>query len=211
MSGILWLGGGCAGLLLLAMLIVPRDLRGRRGGDRVEAINNIKQVGVALQEFDSEYGCFPNDATAVTVKADSTTALTLGGSSSNSYFRQLIATGLKSEKSFYAKRAGGKRSDDLLADDAHALSPGECGFAYIVGLSGSMDPSTPIVMTPMIGGTTRFDPSPFDGKAVVLFLDNSARALPLDSSGRAILNGMDLFDPRQPFWRGKAPDLRWPE
>ncbi len=24
-------------------------------------------------------------------------------------------------------------------------------------------------------------------------------------------NGLDLLDPRQPFWYGKAPDVKWPK
>ena len=34
---------------------------------------------------------------------------------------------------------------------------------------------------------------------------------PIDKNGDVILNGMNLFDPRQPFWRWKAPDLKYPE
>jgi hypothetical protein len=36
--------------------------------------------------------------------------------------------------------------------------------------------------------------------------------LPINSSGKIILtNGLDLLDPRQPFWDGKAPDVKWPK
>jgi len=35
--------------------------------------------------------------------------------------------------------------------------------------------------------------------------------LPDQMTGRVILpNGLDLFDPAQPFWAGKTPDLRHP-
>lgn len=66
-------------------------------------------------------------------------------------------------------------------------------------------------MTPLIRGKTIFDRGQFGGKAVVLFLDNSAKALPIEKDGRVLLNGMDIFDPRQPFWKGKVPDIKWPE
>jgi type II secretory pathway pseudopilin PulG len=211
MSGILWLGGGCIVLLLLAGFLAPIVLKSRKATDRTEAINNLKQIHLSLQDFDASYGRYPDATTISQVKADTGTALTLGGSSSNRFFRQLLATGLKSEKPFYAKRVGGKRPDDLFADDAHALGPGECGFGYIVGLSSTSDPETPVVVTPLIPGTRLFDAKIHSGKSVVLRVDGAAHVLTIDPGGHTILNGMDLFDPRQPFWHGKTPDLRWPE
>lgn len=74
-----------------------------------------------------------------------------------------------------------------------------------------MAPETPVIVSPLIPGTTRFDPRPFDGKAVVLRLDNSAKAETIDSSGRVMIGGMDIFDPGQPWWRGKTPDIKWQE
>jgi type II secretory pathway pseudopilin PulG len=211
MNRILLIGIGSIVVLLLMGLFAPVVLKSRKASDRTEAINNIKQIGLALQEFDSTYGCFPDASTVARVKADTKTPLTLGTASSNQLFRQLIATGLNSEKPFYAKLKGARRSDDLFTDDAHALAPGECSFAYVAGLSSSMDPDTPVVMTPMIPGTTQFDTKIYAGKAVILKLDNSASAIPINSSGHAVLNHMNLFDPRQPFWHGKVPDLKWPE
>jgi hypothetical protein len=57
----------------------------------------------------------------------------------------------------------------------------------------------------------KFDPKPFDGKAIVLNLDSSANALTIEENGDVLLNGMNLFDARQPFWNGKAPDIKYPE
>jgi hypothetical protein len=33
----------------------------------------------------------------------------------------------------------------------------------------------------------------------------------IDSPGKIIYNGLDLLDPRRPFWHGKAPDVKWPK
>ena len=66
-------------------------------------------------------------------------------------------------------------------------------------------------MTPLLKGQKKFDRSCFKGRAVILFLDHSARALPIEKDGHVLINGMDIFDPRQPFWKGKTPDLKWPE
>ncbi|MEK7952565.1 hypothetical protein [Luteolibacter soli] len=51
----------------------------------------------------------------------------------------------------------------------------------------------------------------YDDKAVVLFVDGTRKNLPVDKHGHVQLNGMDIFDPRQPFWKGTAPDIKWPE
>ena len=123
----------------------------------------------------------------------------------------MIAYGLKSEKPFYAEIAGSRKPDDLYHDDVHALVPGEVGFAYIAGLDSSADPMTPIIVSPLIPGTTLFDPKPFGGKAVILRLDNSAAPMQIEPSGRVMWRGKDIFDPSQSFWKGKAPDIKWQE
>lgn len=51
----------------------------------------------------------------------------------------------------------------------------------------------------------------YDGNAVVLRADTTVTLLPVNESGHVHLNGKDLFDPTQPFWNGKAPDVKWPE
>ncbi len=144
------------------------------------------------------------------MKAATSTTLTLGSSSSNELFRQLIANGIKSEKPFWAKTAISRRKgNDILGPDT--LVKGECGFTYIAGLSAAGDPETPLIMTPVIPGTRKFDRKPFGEKAVVYFRDGSVKALTIDKTGHVIVNGMNLFDPRQPYWHGKAPDIKWPE
>jgi len=175
-------------------------------------MNNVRQVGLSLAEFDAEYGRFPDASTISAVKAKTGTSLTLDVTSSNKLFRQLLAHGLKSEKPFWAMtRNSPRKPDDIFNADNKALMPGECAFSYITGLSSKDDPATPIVMVPLLKGTTNFDRTQYRGKAIILFLDNSAKALPIDQYGRVAINGMDLFDPRQPFWKGKAPDIKWPE
>lgn len=73
------------------------------------------------------------------------------------------------------------------------------------------NPSTPIAFGPVIPATRTLDVKTFGGKAVVLKLDSSVSSLPIDSAGKIIYNGMDLLDPRQPIWHGKAPDVKWPK
>jgi hypothetical protein len=206
-----WLGGVSIGIPFL--LSVPLFLKARKASERAEALNNIRQIGMCLFEFESDYGRFPDASTIAEVQRRTSTPLTLTDTSSNQLFRQLLATGLKSEKPFYAGIRGGRRPDDVFHSDSTALQKGECGFSYIAGLHTGWDPETPLVLTPMKRGTKTFDtPGNWGEKAVVLRLDNSANVLQIDAKGRALTTGSrDLFDPSQPWWKGKAPDLKWHE
>ena len=175
------------------------------------AISNAKQIDIALMSFESDYGSYPNDKTADTVKENTNTRLDLGNTTSNDYFRQLIAAKYcDDERSFYAHIAGTHKPDNN-TNGSHCLEAGECAFTYVLGLTSSDDGATPILLTPMIPGTTTFDPQPFDRKAVVVHLDHTVTAEPIDATGHIIVNGMDLFDPHQPFWHGKTPQLRYPK
>jgi prepilin-type N-terminal cleavage/methylation domain-containing protein len=166
----------------LAGLSAPVILKQRKAADRTEAINNIKQIGLALIEFDSEYGSFPDNDTAEDVKDATGTALTFGGNFSNDYFRQLIATGNKSEKIFWCKTAQTPKKGDDIISPGKALDAGEVGFGYVMasqtdGQSASGEPGRPVVVTPLYKALPNweFDPEPYGDKAVVLRLDGSAR------------------------------------
>lgn len=56
-----------------------------------------------------------------------------------------------------------------------------------------------------------FDPQVLGGKAVILRVDCSAVLLPIESDGRILIDGKNIFDPAQPFWDGKVPPIKWPE
>lgn len=210
----MWWMIGVGVVSILILLALPHFLRrGAGGDDQTEAVNNARQIGIALFEFEMEYGSFPNESTAAQVKSNNLASpLTLGGGSSNELFAQLLASGIcQSESIFYAKTKSVKKPDNRWTTDATALAPGECGFAYIAGLSTAGDPSTPIAFGPVIPGTMIVDGKSNDRKAVVLKMDNSVTSVPIDASGKIIYRHMDLLDPRQSYWHGKAPDVRWPK
>ncbi|HEY1120078.1 MAG TPA: hypothetical protein VGE67_00700, partial [Haloferula sp.] len=178
--------------------------------DRTFAIGSLKQMNLALIDFDSDYGRFPDAATITDVKAATHTTIPLGDGTSNELFRQLVAAGNKSEKIFWAPSPGHRRKpNDILGTDA--LAKGECIHSYVAGLSTKDDPGAIIAMAPMISGTIRFDPVPYGNKAVVLRVDGSAKPESLDGTGHINIYGKDPLDPSQPHWHGKAPDLKWPE
>jgi len=199
---------------LIASFFIWQDARMRkkgRSGDWVEATSNARQIGLALFEFETEYGEFPSPTTRPLVEKDVGAIIDLSGTSSNALFRQIFAVEItQSESMFYAKIKDSIRPDGDITP-GNILEPGECGFSYISGLSFKDDPTAPIVLTPVIPGTTKFDPKPFDGKAVVLHIDNSVRTYDIKKDGHIYRDGINLLSPKHPIWKGKAPDIRYPE
>lgn len=180
---------------------------------RTAAISNAKQVGLALLEFEQEYGKFPDEATLQDVKDSTGTDLDLSGHSANAMFRQLIAYGVHSEEIFYCLHPQTHRPDNRIGP-GEALAPGEVGFSYVAGLNSKMDPPLPLLAAPMKWGTTEFHGRPFGGKAVILRVDNSAKALALKGGEVApsTEEGEKLFDPSNGLWpEGHVIDLRHPE
>ncbi|MEY3897239.1 MAG: hypothetical protein RLZZ214_2760 [Verrucomicrobiota bacterium] len=166
---------------------------------------------MGLSEFQKKYGKFPDASTIAAVRQDTATDLNLGTKSANDFFRQLFATGIvQNEAMFYAKTAGTHQTDNNFTK-AEALKNGECAFTYFLGATTTDNPQRPVVAVPLIPGTDRFDPKPFDGKAIILMLDNSAFALPISRAGHVMSNRMNLLDPANPIWEGHPPVIAWPD
>jgi type II secretory pathway pseudopilin PulG len=204
-----YLGFAILMIAILAGLTAPMIIRQKKKAAQVEAMSNARSFGLALFEFENEYGSYPNDSTAAAV-AEVTETEKETGTSSNAYFRQLIRSGIsQSEAAFYSAAEGSRKPDNVF-DGNKALEPGECGFAYISNLKFNADAPQPIAMTPFVPGTDRFDPRPFAGKAVILWTDNSVKSLPIQS-GEVMLDGQNLLDPAHPIWNGIPPVLALPE
>jgi prepilin-type N-terminal cleavage/methylation domain-containing protein len=184
----------------LAGLTAPMVIRQRKKADQTEAVNNARQIGLALFEFESEYATFPDDDTAILVK-DATDTTLVSGALANDRFRQLIRAGIaQSESMFYAKTAFTTKPDGILDQDTKALSKGEVGFGILMdttkGLSAAGNPSRPIIAAPFkvaMDGT--FDSDFYDGKAVILKLDNSVTSLPIvKTTGNVKINGKTMTE-----------------
>ncbi|RYD62290.1 MAG: hypothetical protein EOP83_14985 [Verrucomicrobiaceae bacterium] len=213
MNRIIAAGGlSIVGLTLLGLVSLTGIFKKRPPHVRSETINHAKQLHLALLDFENDFGCFPDSSTIADVKDDTGTSLPLGNSTSNELLRQLIAFGNKSERIYWAESATSRHKPDDNIQGTHALEKSECGFAYVTGLSSSSDPSIPILLAPVDASHRRFErKSSYEDKALVLFVDGSWKVLPIDKHGNIQLNGMNILDPRQPFWKGKAPDIKWPE
>jgi len=199
-------------LVVLAGLTAPMVIRCKKKPEQTGATSNLRQIGLALFEFETEYGAFPNDKTsAMVAKTHPDHGYDLSGTSSNALFRQLFAAGItRSEQMFYAQIDGTKKPDGDF-DKGESLDPGEVAFGYIAGLSTAGNPARVVAFCPIIPGTDRFDPKPFEGKAVVLRVDNSVASLNIDENGHAIVFGSNLLSSENELWNGKPLDIRYPE
>ena len=170
----------------LAGLTAPMVIRQRKKADQTEAVNNAKQIGLAMFEFENAYGSFPDgNATVSQIPAGNFTITS--PDSSNDYFRQFMAAEIsQSEAMFYAKAGYSKKPDNVYTGTS-ALAPGEVGFGYIMNgtaaFSTAGNPSRPIVVAPLAfaGGAIstdgKIDVDMYDSKAVVLRIDNSVQSL----------------------------------
>ena len=181
----------------LAGVGLPVFIAKKKDADRTEAIANIKQVGGAMFQFDTDYGSYPCDATIQEVKNNNPeSGLTFGNASSNDYFRQLIAAGcIDTEKNFYAKTPYTKRPDNVMSP-GKCLGPGECGFAYIMAnntdpLTSSGNSGRPLIAAAVFNGMSNgsFDPDVYAKKAVVFRIDQSATAESVRPSDKKVILG----------------------
>ncbi len=179
----------------LAGLTAPMVIRQRKKADQTEAVSNARQIGLALFEFENEYGSYPDADTAVAVTSATGSPLTLGSTNSNDYFKQLLAGNFtQSEKMFYAKITGAVKPDDNIKGD-EALKQGEVGFAYMMkgntGFNAAGNPSRPLAVTPLFNNAAdgTFDPAPFDSKAIVLRMDNSVTSINIKLDKKINLGG----------------------
>lgn len=199
-------------LIFIYIFIFPSPLGDRSRAHRTEAISNLHQIGLALHEFQKQHGAFPNNHTAELLTVKHPSEFNLSGTSSNALFRQLFATEIvDNEAMFYAKFPGISRPDGDTSS-GHLLEKGEVAFAYIAGLSTEDNPSLPIAFGPIVPGTNRFDPKPFNGRGILLRIDNSVSTITINKNGEARIGGGEsLLDPNNKLWNGKAPDIRYPE
>jgi type II secretory pathway pseudopilin PulG len=198
-------------IAMLAGLTAPMVIRQRKKADQTEAVSNARQIGLALMEFESDYGRFPDASTAPTV-ATKTSTPEITGTSSNDRFRQLFQADItQSEVMFYAKSTGTRKPDGMITSD-QAVAPGECGFGYVENIRADDGIPRPLAMAPFVKGRAEFDPKPFDGKAVILWSDNSVRSETINRiTGEVIIDGQNLLDPAHPIWGGVPPSLLLPE
>jgi hypothetical protein len=164
-------------------------------GEQIIAKENGKTMALALNDFASEYGSFPDHETAEAVKKNTLTTLDLDGDTANHYFRQLIAAGMaKSENPFSARTDYSRKRPDNYMKGDQALKLGEVGFGYIMNGTKALPADNlnrVIAVTPLRNGsvTGEFDPNPLDGMAVLVLLDTSVKMVRIRKEDRQVMLG----------------------
>lgn len=208
-------------LAALAAVLAPVVIKQKKAADRTTALSGVRQIGMSLFEFGSDYGSFPDDATALKIPEKQRSGYKLTGDHSNDYFRQLIAVGLKAERPFWCRTSFSPKKPDDDRTPSKALQAGEVGYSYIMagpgeGQNTSGDPRRPLVVAPSYQAQAdwTFDFGTYDGRAIVLKLDNSATALPIDPAtnfAKADIAGRYLHTTgKDTPWGGMTPVLKAP-
>lgn len=201
--------------IVFFVVVIPLITKTHSHPPGMRALSNSKQIHLLMLEFDQDFGEFPSDKTAA---SDEYLEL-YHGPYSNDYLGQLIAGGyLKSEQIFYARHGSSKSDlggqavrgapDNDYTSREQTLAAGECGFAYIKGLSTRAHPETPLLLAPMYGDGYKFNTDAYREKALVLTVNGSATLLELDKNREAKLrNGTGLFGAGQwTVWGEKGFD-----
>ncbi|RYD23753.1 MAG: hypothetical protein EOP88_03005 [Verrucomicrobiaceae bacterium] len=177
-----------------------------------QALQNLRQVGLALFKFNAEYGGFPNEKTVVTLKEKRGIKAELAAATANDCFLQLVAAQLiEDPKYFTFEKPDPPEAHEGHDHHHHHHDVDKCSFALVSLPDASGNPLQPLAVGPLVKGKTTFDPGPLGGSAVILRLDNSVVLAPIDKEGRVMLEGKDLFDPEQSFWKDGVPPIKWPK
>lgn len=196
--------------VVIFILMAPLAVCPRNHDSWERPFKSARSLGLTLSEFENEFGK-PPDAITVAVVRERGTSIPLGTKTSNDFFRQLIAAGFEQNERLFSAPARGGQEPDNRVDGTHALEKGECSFSYLIGPRFNSGITQPIIVTPLITGTDRFDPTFFDGWAIILWTDNSVKKLRIDKYGHVMHLGKHLLDPANPIWGGKPPVIAWPD
>lgn len=188
-------------------------------GDRQMASSNLKSLHTILQQFKTDYGSYPCDATAERLQEDKPDFNfgELKGDTSNAYFRQIFYTPSNtSEKPFFAKlNCAGKTvaaaGNDKVANGA-ALTRGENAMGYVLkngddGRQGVVKTNAPLAICGVYPSTTgysgdkvEFDNNSFKGHVFVLSCDGSVNDIlsnleedDADEEKAHLVQGKDIF------------------
>lgn len=158
---------------ILVALTMPMIKKQQKAAEAVMMTSKFRQIALQLRKFSLDYGQYPSVKMESRVAANTQTK-PREGLSSNIILGQLIRNDPSLTETNFSDRGEmdwSRPADDLSDSPDTLLAPGECVVSYVSGLSPSSNYSFPLIMYPMTGDGTRFDPEVLGGKAVIL--DNS--------------------------------------
>jgi prepilin-type N-terminal cleavage/methylation domain-containing protein len=168
-------------IAILAGLLTPALKTAMQNGKMTSAMNNARQIGMALRMFANDNdGNYPQNTNSYGENINT----------SNDAFRSLIPTYLDTEKVFaLAGSKAAPSADNKMQDAAHILQPGENYWSFISGLNASADSNWPLIVDSDNGsGYYVTEPNTMGGmwggtKAIVINTDGSSHIIPLMGTG----------------------------
>jgi len=195
-------------IAILASFALPAYTSVQERAQQTKDLSDAKQIGLALKQFASDNnGSFPNKVPALDYSAASTLT---GSNKSNDAFWWLFPNYLQSEDIFVVPGSQwSPNNPDNKTDPAGAagrsetLKLGECGYAYVTGLTDTSNPAFPLVADGFSATTAltyETSKSVKGGvwaarKAIVLFCDASGQIMKVDASTKTVKRptGENLF------------------
>lgn len=168
-------------IAILAGIGMPIYLTAIMSGQQIAAMQNARQIGIALRAFTNDSGgAYPAGKNLYGEEIKT----------SNDAFRSLIPTYLDNEQVFTVARSkDGPKADNKVDPFSEILKPGENHFAYIEGLGSTSNSLWPLVVDGTDGhGTYTNVEGNLGGvwkgtKAVVINTDSSAHLAVLLGTG----------------------------
>jgi len=168
-------------IAVLAGFAVPAYQGAVLNGRMANAMNNARQVGLALRLYANDYeGSYPSKRNVYDQEIVN----------SNDAFRSLIPAYLDTEKVFVIGGSKtGALADNRIADQTQILEIGENHWAYVSGLSASSNSNWPLIVDHTDGsGNYKTKEGDLGGtwkgmKTIVIATDTSARMQPLLGAG----------------------------
>lgn len=208
-------------IILLIVVCLPQFLKVRKDVDNIATLNNAKQIYRCLQDFEQDFGSFPDDFTA----AAKPSLMAFKGTHANAYLGQLIAGGYTtSEEIFRAHDRTQSRQlpDNIITPPSNILERGENGFAYVLvqenggkrGLTSSETTALPLLLAPLVDAYGTFEPTSYQNRGVYVLTNGAAKIEPLRSSDHKIVvphSNKTLFDHgADTAWGNRVPRVLLP-
>ncbi len=199
-------------IVALASMATPQIFKALKRAALAEAINNAKQVKLALDSFATDFdGQYPSDDTAEYVAEGGT-----GTTYSNDYFRQMFLSGdTESETIFWVKNSAVaakgepdnkvKEGGRVQADQV--LQEGDTHWAYITDQTNLDTGSRPLILDGYKNNTSEWDPDTWDNKVIVLRIDGACKPMRMRASDLKVLDGSkkDILSSQADAWDGESP------
>ncbi len=199
-------------IVALASMATPQIFKALKRAAVAEAVNNAKQVKLALDSFATDFdGQYPSDDTAEYVAEGGT-----GTTYSNDYFRQMFLAGsTELETVFWVKNSAVaasaapdneiKRGGRIQAD--MVLEEGDVHWAYVTDQTNLDTGSRPLILDGYKKDTSEWDPDTWDNKVIVLRIDGSCKPTRMRVSDGKVLDwkGKDILSAQADAWDGESP------